>query len=89
MIEYVSEGKETLRGKRVSISGSGNVAEHAASRAIQCGAHVLSLSDSEGATVATGIEGISLRTLTEVVGLKQVCAVRTLHCSIDKRILVM
>lgn len=89
MIQYVSQGEETLRGKRVSISGSGNVAQHAALKATQHGAHVLSLSDSEGAIVATGIEGISLKTLTEVVGLKQVCAVSTLHCSIDKRSLVM
>ena len=89
MIQYVSEGKESLRGKRVSISGSGNVAQHAALRTIQCGAHVVSLSDSEGAIVATGIEGINLKTLTEVVGLKQVCVISTLHCFVDKRILVM
>ena len=86
MIQYVSEGEETLRGKRISISGSGNVAQHAALKAIQCGAHVLSLSDSGGAVVATDIKGISLMTLTEVVGLKQVCAIKPFTCSTDKRI---
>jgi glutamate dehydrogenase (NADP+) len=37
-----------LVGKRVVISGSGNVATHAAEKAVQLGAKVLTLSDSEG-----------------------------------------
>jgi glutamate dehydrogenase (NADP+) len=37
-----------LVGKRVAISGSGNVATHAAEKAVQLGARVLTLSDSEG-----------------------------------------
>lgn len=39
---------QTLEGKRVLISGSGNVALYAAQKAIQLGAQVLTLSDSSG-----------------------------------------
>ncbi|HEX6376411.1 MAG TPA: NADP-specific glutamate dehydrogenase [Allosphingosinicella sp.] len=39
---------QDLVGKRVVISGSGNVATHAAEKAVQLGAKVLTLSDSEG-----------------------------------------
>ena len=40
-----------LEGMRVSISGSGNVAQYAAEKAIELGAKVLTLSDSEGCLV--------------------------------------
>ncbi len=40
---------EELEGKTVTISGSGNVARYAAEKAIQNGAKVVSLSDSDGA----------------------------------------
>lgn len=46
MYEYRDE---TIEGKRVAISGSGNVAQFAAEKAIQLGAKVVSLSDSDGA----------------------------------------
>ena len=39
---------EDLHGKRVVISGSGNVATHAAEKIVQLGGKVLTLSDSEG-----------------------------------------
>jgi glutamate dehydrogenase (NADP+) len=39
---------EDLVGRRVVVSGSGNVATHAAEKAVQLGAKVLTLSDSEG-----------------------------------------
>lgn len=39
---------ESLEGKRVVISGSGNVAQYAAEKAIQKGAKVLTVSDSNG-----------------------------------------
>jgi len=42
---------ETLEGKRVMISGAGNVALHAAEKAIQLGAKVVSLSDSNGTII--------------------------------------
>jgi glutamate dehydrogenase (NADP+) len=39
---------ESLTGKVVTISGSGNVAQHAAEKAIQIGAKVVTMSDSNG-----------------------------------------
>ncbi|MEA2999658.1 MAG: glutamate dehydrogenase [Sphingomonadales bacterium] len=39
---------EAIEGKRAVISGSGNVATHAAERIVQLGGKVLTLSDSEG-----------------------------------------
>jgi len=45
MLERVGDG---LEGKRAVVSGSGNVATHAAEKLVQCGAKVLTLSDSEG-----------------------------------------
>ncbi|KFY41255.1 hypothetical protein V494_03100 [Pseudogymnoascus sp. VKM F-4513 (FW-928)] len=50
MIEYAGLG--SFKGKRVAISGSGNVAQYAALKAIELGATVVSLSDSAGALIA-------------------------------------
>lgn len=58
MIQYASDGKESFKGKRVAISGSGNVAQYAALKAKELGATIVSLSDSQGALVATNEEGI-------------------------------
>lgn len=49
------------KGKRVLISGAGNVAQYAALKVIELGGTVLSLSDSTGALIATGEEGFTLR----------------------------
>ncbi|KAI9923973.1 hypothetical protein ASPWEDRAFT_102820 [Aspergillus wentii DTO 134E9] len=54
MINHVSEGKESFAGKRVAISGSGNVAQYAALKVIELGGSVVSLSDSQGSLVVTG-----------------------------------
>lgn len=51
MIEKATGGKETFEGKRVAISGSGNVAQYAALKAIELGATVVSLSDSTGTII--------------------------------------
>ncbi|KAG0673734.1 hypothetical protein C6P40_002624 [Pichia californica] len=51
MIEKSSNGKESFNGKRVAISGSGNVAQYAALKAIELGATVISLSDSTGTII--------------------------------------
>ena len=51
MIKFATGGKESFKGKRVAISGSGNVAQYAAYKAIELGAVVVSLSDSKGALV--------------------------------------
>ncbi len=44
----LAEKKETLKGKTVSISGSGNVAQYAAEKSLELGAKVVTLSDSSG-----------------------------------------
>ena len=70
MIQYVTEGKESFKGKKVAISGSGNVAQYAALKAIELGATVVSLSDSKGAIITTGSEGITPEEVSLVASLK-------------------
>ncbi|KAL6402467.1 NADP-specific glutamate dehydrogenase [Ilyonectria robusta] len=50
MLEHAGRG--TFEGKRVAISGSGNVAQYAALKVMELGGTVVSLSDSKGALVA-------------------------------------
>ncbi|KAK1243648.1 hypothetical protein MKX08_001786 [Trichoderma sp. CBMAI-0020] len=50
MLQHAGQG--SLAGKRVAISGSGNVAQYAALKCIALGATVVSLSDSKGSLVA-------------------------------------
>jgi glutamate dehydrogenase (NADP+) len=57
-------------GLRVSISGAGNVAQYAAEKAIELGARVVTLSDSEGTLVVQ--EGLRAEQLTEVMEWKNV-----------------
>ncbi|KAK1138660.1 NADP-dependent glutamate dehydrogenase [Aspergillus melleus] len=52
MIKHATDGKESFAGKRVAISGSGNVAQYAALKVIELGGSVVSLSDSQGSLVA-------------------------------------
>lgn len=52
MIGHVSGGKDSIAGKRVAISGSGNVAQFAALKVIELGGSVVSLSDSQGCLIA-------------------------------------
>ena len=70
MIQYASGGKETFKGKRVAVSGSGNVAQYAALKAIELGATVISLSDSKGTIVATGEHGITPDDIAYIADLK-------------------
>lgn len=65
MIKYATNGQESFSGKRVAISGSGNVAQYAALKVIELGGTVLSLSDSKGAIIATTEAGID----AELIGL--------------------
>ncbi|KAL1968772.1 hypothetical protein VTN77DRAFT_1133 [Rasamsonia byssochlamydoides] len=51
MIQYATDGKESFAGKRVTISGSGNVAQYAALKVIELGGTVVSLSDSKGSLI--------------------------------------
>ena len=46
--EMLATRGETFEGKTVVISGSGNVAQHAAEKAMRLGAKVVTLSDSDG-----------------------------------------
>ena len=52
---------DSFKGKRVAISGSGNVAQYAALKAIELGATIVSLSDSKGAIIATDLAEVSER----------------------------
>ncbi len=46
--EMLATRGQTLEGKRVAISGSGNVAQYAAEKAMAMGGKVISISDSDG-----------------------------------------
>lgn len=52
MINHVEQACDGFKGKKVVISGSGNVAQYAALKVLELGGRVLSLSDSEGSLVA-------------------------------------
>ena len=60
---------DSLEGKSVMISGAGNVALHAAQRARQLGATVLSLSDSGGCIIAE--KGLSEDQIHELMDFKE------------------
>lgn len=49
------EYKDTLAGKKVTLSGSGNVAQFAAEKCLHYGATVLTFSDSSGTIYEVGI----------------------------------
>jgi glutamate dehydrogenase (NADP+) len=68
MIEYAGQG--SFKGKRVAISGSGNVAQYAAIKAIELGATVVSVSDSKGALIAEGDKSFSTDEVHEIAKLK-------------------
>jgi len=67
MLEHNGSG---LKDKKVVISGSGNVAQYAAEKAIQLGAKVLTLSDSSGYIFDS--EGLDTEKLAHVMELKNV-----------------
>ncbi|KAI0883212.1 NADP-specific glutamate dehydrogenase [Annulohypoxylon maeteangense] len=68
MIAHV--GKGGFKGKRVAISGSGNVAQYAALKAIELGATVVSLSDSTGALIAEGDAFFTPEHIDEIAAIK-------------------
>lgn len=70
MIEYATEGKESFKGKIVAVSGSGNVAQYAALKAIELGATVVSLSDSKGSLIATDEKGVTPEDIKTIAQLK-------------------
>ncbi|KAF2085907.1 putative Glutamate/Leucine/Phenylalanine/Valine dehydrogenase [Saccharata proteae CBS 121410] len=70
MIKYASGGKESFKGKKVAISGSGNVAQYAALKVIELGGTVVSLSDSKGAMIATEAAGFTPEVIAKIADIK-------------------
>lgn len=75
LVYYVTEMLRDLdgtdwKGKKVLISGAGNVAQYAALKVIELGGVVLSLSDSHGALVATGEEGFTPAEIGDIANIK-------------------
>ncbi|KAK8034382.1 hypothetical protein PG993_009377 [Apiospora rasikravindrae] len=68
MLKYA--GKGDFSGKRVAISGSGNVAQYAALKCIELGATVVSLSDSQGALIAEGETGFKPEDVEAIANIK-------------------
>lgn len=62
--EMLKENGYTLHGKKIAISGSGNVAIYAAQKAMELGATVITVSDSSGWVYDE--EGIDLELLKEI-----------------------
>ena len=70
-----------FKGKKVVISGSGNVAQYAAEKTFQLGAKVLTLSDSSGYIFDD--QGIDEEKLAHVMELKNIKRAR-ISAYIDK-----
>ncbi|KAF7551547.1 hypothetical protein G7046_g7692 [Stylonectria norvegica] len=68
MLEHANRG--TFEGKRVAISGSGNVAQYAALKVIELGGTVISLSDSKGALIALGDASFTPEQIHNIATLK-------------------
>ena len=68
--EMLKTKNENLKGKNVVISGSGNVAQYSAEKAIELGAQVLTMSDSSGYIFDP--EGIDKKKLNFIKELKNV-----------------
>ncbi|KAI0472101.1 NADP-specific glutamate dehydrogenase [Xylariaceae sp. FL0804] len=68
MIKHAGQG--SFEGKRVAISGSGNVAQYAALKCIELGATVISLSDSRGCLVAEGDAHFTPAHVEEIAAVK-------------------
>ena len=69
-VEMLKTRGETFEGKKVTISGSGNVAQFACEKALELGATVLTLSDSNG--FIYDVNGIDSKKLEFVMELKNV-----------------
>ncbi len=69
-VEMLKTKKESLKGKTVAISGSGNVAQFTAEKVMQLGGKVVSFSDSSGMIHDT--DGIDKDKLNYVMELKNI-----------------
>ncbi|KAB8075570.1 Glutamate/Leucine/Phenylalanine/Valine dehydrogenase-domain-containing protein [Aspergillus leporis] len=70
MIKHATEGKESFAGKRVAISGSGNVAQYAALKVIELGGSVVSLSDSKGSLIVNGEGSFTAEEIDTIAQIK-------------------
>ncbi len=68
--EMLATRNDSFEGKRVAISGSGNVAQYAAQKCMQLGAKVVTLSDSTGFIVIE--DGLTEEMWHELMDLKNV-----------------
>jgi glutamate dehydrogenase (NADP+) len=68
--EMLAVKGEIFKGKRVVVSGSGNVAQYAAEKCMELGAKVITLSDSSGHIVCN--DGLNAEQLAFVMELKNV-----------------
>ena len=68
--EMLAAKGEIFKGKRVVVSGSGNVAQYAAEKCMELGAKVITLSDSSGHIVCN--DGLNAEQLAFVMELKNV-----------------
>ena len=72
VVEMLKTKGETLKGKKVIVSGSGNVAQYAVEKAIQLGAIVLTMSDSDGVIYdESGITHEKLEFIKELKNVKR------------------
>ncbi len=72
--EMLRQSKRSLEGMRVSVSGSGNVAQYAIEKAMELGAIVVTASDSSGTVVDEA--GFTLDKLAELMRIKSNAANR-------------
>lgn len=68
MIAHAGQG--SFKGKKVALSGSGNVAQYAAIKAIELGASVVSLSDSQGSLFAPEGSSFTPEDVENIAALK-------------------
>ncbi len=69
-VEMLKTKKESLKGKKVAVSGSGNVAQYTTEKVLQLGGKVVTLSDSSG--MIHDPDGIDKDKLSYVMELKNV-----------------
>lgn len=70
MEDMLTRKKDGFIGKRCLVSGSGNVAQHAAEKLIQLGAKVLTMSDSSG--FIHDRDGLTMEKLQQIMEIKNV-----------------
>ncbi len=68
--EMLATRNDSFQGKRVAISGSGNVAQYAAEKCMELGAKVVTLSDSTGFVIIK--DGLTKEMWDELMDLKNV-----------------